>query len=89
MTTKPIKPPMGPNTSEATAEQLDFACAQGEAHGRALAHMTGEVAHDGGERRAGDYLIGYAAEEAEGMYEWSDGELVWRDPGEENVRVEV
>ncbi len=67
---------MDPNTSEATREQLDFARAQGDAYGRALAYMTGTVAHDGGEQRAGDYLIGYAVEEAEGMYEWADGALV-------------
>ena len=29
-------PPVDPNTSEATAEQLDFACEQGEAYGRVL-----------------------------------------------------
>ncbi len=45
--------------------------------------MTGEVAHDGGDQEAGHYRIGYAAEEAEGMYEWTDGEPVWRDPCDE------
>lgn len=82
-------PPMDPNTSEATAKQLDLARAQGEAYGRALNYMTDEVAHDGGERRAGDYLVGYAIEAAEGMYEWADGELIWREPGETNLHVEV
>lgn len=82
-------PPMDPNTSEATAEQLDLARAQGQAYGRALNYMTGTVAHDGGEQRAGDYLVGYAVEAAEGMYEWVDGELAWRDPGDANVHVEV
>lgn len=80
---------MDPNTSEATATQLDLARAQGEAYGRALKHMTDEVAADGGEQRAGDYLVGYAVEEAEGMYEWVDGGLVWREPGEANLHVEV
>jgi hypothetical protein len=46
--------------------------------------MTGGVAHDGGEQEAGHYHIGYyALEEAERMYEWTGGELVWRDPGDE------
>ncbi len=45
--------------------------------------MTGGVAHDGGEQEAGYYRIGYALEEAERMYEWTGGELVWRDPGDE------
>lgn len=67
---------MDPNTSEATQKQLDVAREQGEAYGHALAYMTGEVAHDGGEQEAGHYRIGYAVEEAEGMYERSDGELV-------------
>lgn len=62
-------PPMDPNTSEATAKQLDLARAQGEAYGNALTYMTGTVADDGGEQRAGDYLVGYAVEKAEGMYE--------------------
>jgi Fe2+ transport protein len=80
---------MDPHTSEATAKQLDLAREQGEAYGRALTYMTQEVAHDGGDQEAGHYRIGYAVEEAEGMYEWTDGELAWRDPGDENVHVEV
>jgi hypothetical protein len=48
------------------------------------------VAHDGGEQEAaGQYRIGYALEEAERMHEWTDGELEWSDPGDENVKVEV
>ncbi len=82
-------PPMDPNTSEATAKQLDLARAQGTAYGNALEHMTGTVADDGGEQRAGDYLVGYAIEEAEGMYEWVDGSLVWQEPGDTNLHVEV
>ena len=65
---KKSRPPMEPNTSEATKRQLELAREQGEAYGRALAHMTGEVAHDGGEQEAGHYRIGYAIEEAEGMH---------------------
>ncbi len=83
------RPPMDPHSSEATDEQLALARAQGEAYGLALAHMTDAVAHDGGERVAGDYRIGYAVEEAEGMYAWSDGELVWREPDSENAHIEV
>jgi hypothetical protein len=74
-------PPMEPNTSEATEKQLDLAREQGAAYGRALTHMTTEVAHDGGEQDAGHYRIGYAPEEAEGMYEWTDGELADANPG--------
>jgi len=52
-------------------------------------HLTALVADDGGERRAGPYLVGYAVEEAEGMYEWAEGELVWREPGDDNLHVEI
>ncbi len=82
-------PPMDAHTSEATQPQLDRAKAQGDAYGEALEYMTGTVAHDGGQQRSGDYLVGYAVEEAEGMYEWVDGELAWREPGEENLHLEV
>jgi hypothetical protein len=84
------KPPMDPDTSEATERQLELAREQGDMYGRALQHMTGEVAHDGGEQDAGHFKVGYAVEEAEGMYEWADGSLVWHEPGEdENLHLEV
>lgn len=82
-------PPMDPSSDEADERQLALAREQGEAYGRALRHMTDEVAEDGGEQAAGPYLIGYAVEEAEGMYAWSDGELAWQEPGEENLHVEI
>ncbi len=82
-------PPMDPDTDEATAEQLDAARAQGEAYGKALDLMANKVADDGGEQRAGDYLIGYAIEKAEGMYMFDKGELVWTEPERENLHVEV
>jgi Fe2+ transport protein len=89
MTTSPRRPPMDPDTSEADATQLDLARAEGEAYGRSLDHMVGHVAHGGGVREAGEYLVGYAVEEAEGMYEWRDGELAWHGPGDDNVHVEI
>lgn len=82
-------PPMDANTDEADERQLQLAREQGEAYGRALEHMATSVAVDGGRERVGDYVIGYAVEEAEGMYEWDDGELVWREPGDDNLHVEV
>lgn len=82
-------PPMDPDTSEATKEQLDLAKAEGDAYGKSLEYMTGTVAHGGGQTEAGHYLIGYAVEEAEGMYEWVDGQLEWREPGDDNLHVEV
>src|SRR4051794_21315323 len=88
--TDQTKPPMDADTSEATQRQLDLAREQGDAYGRALKHMADDVAHDGGEQDAGHFKVGYAVEDAEGMYRWVDGELVWRDPGDdENLHLEV
>lgn len=89
MTERQTAPPMSPDTDEADAQQLSLARQQGEAYGRALEHMTGVVASDGGEQEAGEYQIGYAVEEAEGMYEWDAGELRWREPDGENLHLEV
>jgi PfpI family intracellular protease len=85
----PEAPPMDPATSEADRTQLDLACAQGEAYGRALEHMAHRVARDGGATEAGHYVVGYAVEDAEGMYEWTDDGLKWRDPDGENLHLEV
>jgi hypothetical protein len=82
-------PPMNPDTSEATPPQLELARLQGDAYADAVRCMADEVADDGGEARAGDYVISYAVEEAEGMYDWVDGALVWQDPGETTTHLEV
>lgn len=42
--------------------------------------MAQDVAKDGGTQQVGDYLVGYAIEDAEGMYHLEDGELVWHNP---------
>jgi hypothetical protein len=88
-TTRPDRPPMEPDTSEADERQLELAREQGEAYGRALAHMAERVADDGGEQTAGQYQVAYAVEEAEGMYHWDDGELVWHGPGDDNAHIEI
>jgi len=76
-------------SDEANQEQLRLAREQGEALQRAIDNMTKKEAHDGGEQSAGDYLIGYAVEEAGGLYHLQDGELRWHEPQDENVHVEV
>lgn len=76
-------------SDEATTEQLELGRAQGEAAVKALKTMMEKVATSGGEKRAGDYIVSYAIEEAEGMYHLSDGELQWQEPEEENLHVEV
>lgn len=77
-------------SDEASEEQLRLAKEQGDALQKAIDEMTKEEAHDGGEKQAGDYLIGYAVEEAEGLYYLQDSQLEWQEPKEEeNVHVEV
>jgi hypothetical protein len=81
-------PPMEP-TDEATEATLEMAREQGQALERALRHMTGEEAHDGGEVAAGDYVVAYAVEEAEGMHVMQGGHLTWTPPTDENCHLEV
>jgi len=51
--------------------------------------MIQEEAGRGAEQPAGDYLVGYAVEAAEGMYELRDGRLGWRSPQAENLHLEI
>lgn len=88
-TTEAEQPPLDPDTSEATREQLDRAVEQGDAYKKAVLYMTEQVADTGGTKEAGDYLVGYAIEEAEGMYSLEGGELRWNNPHEENAHVEI
>ncbi|MDP9316676.1 MAG: iron transporter [Pseudomonadota bacterium] len=81
------QPPMRPS-DEATEKQLRLAKAQGDAFGQALTAMITDEAH-GSVRPVGDYLVGYAVEQAEGMYHLHDGHLEWVAPEEENLHVEV
>jgi uncharacterized protein involved in high-affinity Fe2+ transport len=87
MTTPPHTPPMAAS-NEAEPDQLDVARAEGGAYARALQAMdeeSGAVT-----RRAGDYLVAFVQEDAEGMYELADGRLVWREaPEEANAHLEI
>lgn len=85
--TQPHAPPMEPS-DEATDDELDLAREQGGVYVSALEHMVDEVADGGGEKKAGEYVVAYAHEEAEGMYALEDGELVWREP-DGNVHIEI
>lgn len=75
-------------SDEASRDQLALARAQGDAYGRALRAMSVMDAH-GRVQRAGDYLIGYEIEEAEGMYMPGKDGLRWQDPQAENAHLEV
>jgi hypothetical protein len=87
MTTPPTTPPMRAS-NEATDEQLSVARSEGDAYGKALAAMAAE---DGAAvLRAGDYLVAFVNEEAEGMYGPVGEELDWHEAAPEaNVHLEV
>lgn len=86
-TTEEHKPPMK-TSDEAKQEQLEMAKEQGQAYKKALEHMATKEAH-GETKPAGNYLVSYAVESAEGMYHLMDGGLVWREPKTENAHIEI
>jgi len=76
-------------SEEANKHGLALAREAGAVFGSALQHMTRQVAQEGNEQRADDYLVGYAVEHAEGLYRWHDRNLEWTEPDEENAHIEV
>jgi hypothetical protein len=87
MTTEPHTPSMRPS-NEVEADQLEVARAQGAAYRRALEAMDKESGAVLAE--AGEYLVAFVQENAEGMYELEDGRLVWREaPEQANVHLEI
>ncbi|MGE3276812.1 MAG: iron transporter [Vicinamibacterales bacterium] len=86
--TKSQRPPMR-TSDEAEPKGLTLAKAEGKAYQETLRHMAEEVADTGGSKRAGDYVVAYAIEKAEGMYELHDGVLQWHEPDEENIHIEI
>lgn len=85
----PARRPPARASDEATTEQLKMAREQGRVLKAAADEMLEEEA-TGEELRAGDYIVAYAVEEAEGMYHSMHGQLMWHDPAEnENLHVEV
>jgi len=79
----------GSTSKESTEAQLKLAREQGRAYGEAVAEMATSEADEGSLVETGDLIVGYAIEEAEGMYVWEDGQLLWHDPTEENAHIEV
>ena len=77
-------------SDEVDEKQLRLAKQAGDAYQEALEYMANEVAHTGGKTEEGDYVVGFAQEEAEGMYALvGEGEFEWREPEEENCHLEV
>jgi uncharacterized protein involved in high-affinity Fe2+ transport len=85
--TPPGDPPMK-SSDEATEAQLAMAREQGRAYVTALEHMVEEEADGGGSARAGHYVVGFAHEDAEGMYRREGDELVWQEP-DGNIHLEI
>lgn len=82
-------PPARPS-DEADPTQLRLAQEEGKAYVKSLEHMVKEVAHTGRTKRCGDFVIGFAQEKAEGLYQLRDGSLEWTEPKEgENCHFEV
>ncbi len=82
-----IRPPEAVS-KESDRAQLALAEEQGDAYEAAVREMVEHVAR-GAEQRAGDYIVAYAIEKAEGMWELNNGHLEWTEPGEDNVHLEV
>ncbi len=77
-------------SEEVDKRQLSLAREEGDAYQRSLDYMVEEVAHTGAKKRVEDYIVGIAQEAAEGMYHLErSGELVWKEPGDENCHIEV
>lgn len=77
-------------SDEVDQTQLALAEAEGEAYMDAFEYMINEVAHTGGIQEIQDRVIGFAQEEAEGMWKMNaQNALEWVEPREENVHIEV
>lgn len=78
-------------SDEADARQLQLASQEGQAYQQSLQYMATQVADSGATLRAGDYIVGYAQEKAEGMYApRGEGELEWVEPEEgQNCHLEI
>ncbi len=85
----PAKKPTSRPSDEADETQLQQAKAEGQAYVKSLDYMANEVADTGGKQRAGEYLIGFAQERAEGMYRLKEGGLEWVEPRDENCHIEI
>jgi hypothetical protein len=76
-------------SNESSDLEIAVAKAEGIAYAAALKYLTTTEASDSGERKIADYLVGYAIEEAEGLYHMLGGKLEWVEPTEQNCHIEV
>lgn len=76
-------------SKESSRTEIGLAKAEGVAYGTALKYLTSMEASDSGSKDLGDYIIAYAIEEAEGLYEMTAGKLEWHEPTPYNCHIEV
>ncbi len=77
-------------SDEVDVNQLQQSRTEGEAYQTSVTYMANTVANDGGTTETGDYIVGYAQEEAEPLYQLVDeGEFELIEPDEENCHLEV
>jgi hypothetical protein len=76
-------------SDEVDETQLQLAEKMGEAYMEGVEYMINEVANTGDTKAAGEYVLGFAQEEAEGLWVLDDGEFAWQEPDEENCHVEI
>ena len=77
-------------SDEVDDRHLDLARRAGELYQQAIDHMIEDVASTGDKTLTGEYVVGFAQEEAEGMYRMKGGRLEWMEPAEdENCHLEV
>lgn len=82
-------PPAKPS-DEADKNQLKMAAEEGRHYLKSLDYMASEVADTGGKIAAGDYIVAFAQERAEGMYHLKDGKLEWIEaPSDMNCHMEI
>lgn len=77
-------------SDEVDQTQIDLAKSAGEQYLSALDYMAKRVADTGSMMQAGDYVVAFAQEGAEGMYRVIGGALTWADaaPGT-NCHIEI
>lgn len=76
-------------SDESSRPEIVVGAGEGKAYGAALTYLSKMEASDSGEQSAGDYVVAYAIEDAEGLYHMRNGQLQWVEHQEENCHIEV
>ncbi|MCM2292264.1 hypothetical protein NAC44_07975 [Allorhizobium sp. BGMRC 0089] len=77
-------------SDEADKNQLLMAAAEGSQYIASLDYMATKVADTGAKQRAGDYIVAFAQERAEGMYHLKGGKLEWVEASADmNCHMEI